>query len=165
MTTTGADVRIRPIRSSDDSGVEAIIRAVMDEYDAVGKGFSIEDPEVSSMSGAYAGEGAVYLVAELGDRLVGGSGIGRLAGADRDVCELRKMYLLPDARGQGIGRRLLEACLEAARHRGYRVCYLETLAHMDRARNLYEMYGFQPLEAPMGSTGHFGCNRWYAMTL
>lgn len=47
----------------------------------------------------------------------------------------------------------------------YRECYLETLAQMDRARDLYERFGFLPLEAPMGDTGHFGCNRWYALSL
>ena len=42
---------------------------------------------------------------------------------------------------------------------------VETLAQMDRARDLYERFGFLPLEAPMGDTGHFGCNRWYALSL
>ena len=51
------------------------------------------------------------------------------------------------------------------RKQGYRECYLETLAQMDRARDLYERFGFLPLEAPMGDTGHFGCNRWYALSL
>ena len=48
---------------------------------------------------------------------------------------------------------------------GYRTCYLETLAQMERARDLYERFGFLPLEAPMGDTGHFGCNRWYSLSL
>lgn len=165
MTTSEAEIRIRPIRPSDDAGLAAIIRTVMSEFEAIGAGFSIEDPEVDSMSQAYAAEDSVYLVAEVGGRLVGGSGIGRLADADGEVCELRKMYLLPEARGLGVGKRLLEASLNAARERGYRTCYLETLGHMDRARRLYESFGFRPLDAPLGNTGHFGCNRWYAMPL
>jgi putative acetyltransferase len=75
------------------------------------------------------------------------------------------MYRLPAARGLGLGRRMLEMCLQSARDLGYRKCYLETLAQMDSAQELYERFGFLPLEAPMGDTGHFGCNRWYAMSL
>ena len=45
------------------------------------------------------------------------------------------MYLLPAARGHGIGRRLLEMCVDAARGLGYRTCYLETLAQMDLWKN------------------------------
>ena len=114
---------------------------------------------------AYEGPGAAFFVAELGGEIVGGSGIGPLPGAEPHVCELRKMYLLVGARGRGIGRRLLEACVQTAREIGYRECYLETLAQMDRARDLYERFGFLPLEAPMGDTGHFGCNRWYSLSL
>ncbi len=51
-----------------------------------------------------------------------------------------------------------------AREMGYRTCYLETLAPMDRARDLYERFGFPPLEIPMGDTGHLGCKR-YALDL
>ncbi len=36
---------------------------------------------------------------------------------------------------------------------------------MDRARDLYERFGFLPLKAPMGDTGHFGYKRWYALAL
>jgi putative acetyltransferase len=117
------------------------------------------------MSAAYEGPRSAYFVAEREGKIVGGAGIGPLAGADSHTCELRKMYLLPAARGHGLGRRLLEACLDEARRMNYRTCYLETLAQMERARDLYERFGFLPLEAPMGDTGHFGCNRWYSLSL
>lgn len=160
-----SEVGIRPIRPEDDGRVREIIVAVMAELEATGEGFSDSDPELAAMSAAYGGAEAAYFVAEVEGRLVGGGGVGPLAGAEPGVCELRKMYLLPDARGLGIGRRLLEVCVAAAREMGYRTCYLETLAQMDRARDLYERFGFLPLEAPMGDTGHFGCNRWYALSL
>jgi putative acetyltransferase len=160
-----SEVTIRRIRPSDDATVERVLTEVLREFEAVGEGFSAEDAELSGMAEAYGGPRAAYFVAELDGRIVGGAGIGPLAGTDPAVCELRKMYLLPMARGCGIGRRLLETGLDAAREMGYRTCYLETLAHMQRARDLYERSGFLPLEAPMGDTGHFGCNRWYALDL
>ena len=160
-----SELAIRPIRRDDDAAVREIIIAVMTELEATGEGYSDRDPELAAMAVAYGVDGAAYLVAELDGRVVGGGGLGPLAGAGPDVCELRKMYLLPECRGLGIGRRMLEICLERARELGYRTCYLETLAQMDRARDLYERFGFLPLEAPMGDTGHFGCNRWYALSL
>ena len=97
--------------------------------------------------------------------LVGGAGIGPLEGAPKTICELKKMYLLNEARGKGLGQRLLDNCLEAARKAHYKSCYLETLTHMTHARQLYERNGFRPLNGPIGNTGHFGCDNWYEKSL
>lgn len=156
---------IRPVRPADDPAVARVIREVMTEFGAVGRGFSIEDPEVDAMSEAYAGPRSVYYVLLENDEIVGGSGIAPLEGAATDLCELRKMYYLPRARGRGQGRPMMELCLEAARERGFTRCYLETMASMYGARRLYEKFGFRPLPAPEGSTGHFGCDSWYMLEL
>ena len=160
-----SDVTIRPVRPEDDAALERVLIEVLAEFEATGEGFSDQDAELSCMSEAYGGTRAAYFVALIDERVVGGAGVGPLPGADPATCELRKMYLLRSARGLGAGGRLVETCLDAARRMGYRMCYLETLAQMDRARDLYERFGFLPLEAPMGDTGHFGCNRWYSLSL
>lgn len=166
MSETRSDsAHIRPIQPADDERVAWIIRAVMTEYGAVGEGYSILDPEVDEMAEAYAGSDAAYYVALVDDEVVGGAGIGPLVGGPGDVCELKKMYLVPDARGHGLGHRLMEFCLDAAREAGYARCYLETLGHMTEARRLYERNGFAPIDAPMGATGHSGCNGWYIRDL
>jgi putative acetyltransferase len=156
---------LRPIRPEDDPEVARIIRAVMPEFGASGAGFAIHDAEVDFMSRAYAGPRAAYFVVEREGRVVGGGGVGPLAGAPDDVCELRKMYFLPEARGAGMGETLLRRCIEEARARGYRTMYLETLTGMDAAQRLYTRLGFQRLDKPMGATGHHGCNRFYALAL
>jgi putative acetyltransferase len=156
---------LRPIRREDDPAMARIIRQVMTEFSAVGAGFSIQDPEVDHMSRAYAGARSIYYVLEDGGRVLGGAGIGELPEAEREVCELKKMYLLPEGRNQGHGRALMDRCLEAARRLGYRKVYLETLETMHQAQALYSRYGFAPIEAPMGATGHFGCNRWFLKVL
>jgi putative acetyltransferase len=154
----------RPIQPEDDAAVAALIRRVMPEFGADGPGFAIHDPEVDHMSAAYAVRGAAYFVVEDPDgRLVGGGGLAALAGGEAGICELRKMYFLPEARGQGMGERLLRHCLEVAQSLGYRSCYLETLSGMDQAIRLYKKLGFKALCAPMGRTGHGGCDHWFAL--
>jgi putative acetyltransferase len=156
----------RPIQPQDDAAVAAIIRAVMPEFGADGPGFALHDPEVDHMSAAYAIPGAVYFVVMDEDgQLVGGAGIAALEGGDPGVCELRKMYFLEVARGQGMGETLLRHCLKAAKGLGYRTCYLETLTGMDQAIRLYTKLGFKPLCAPLGHTGHGGCDHWFAREL
>ena len=155
----------RPIRPEDDVFMAAIIRAVMPEFGADGPGFAIHDAEVAGMSAAYARPGAAYFVVEMGSRVVGGAGFARLEGGDGKTAELRKMYFLPEARGKGMGERLLRHNLDAARTLGYERVYLETLTGMDAAQRLYERVGFRRIEGPLGRTGHFGCNRFYLLDL
>mgnify|MGYP003296192797 CR=1 FL=1 len=160
---------IRPIEARDDAVVAAIIRAVMPEFGAVGSGFAINDPEVDWMSRAYAQPRCAYFVLEQGDPdagvVLGGGGVAPLSGGDDDTCELRKMYFLPQARGLGAGAAMMARCLEAARGFGFRRCYLETLGGMDAAMKLYERSGFQRIDAPLGHTGHGGCNTFYLRDL
>jgi putative acetyltransferase len=156
---------IRPIVAGDDAAVAAIIRTVMPEFGAQGPGFAINDPEVDHMSAAYARPRAVYFVVSDGERVIGGGGIAPLEHGDQRTCELRKMYFLDEARGRGAGAALLQRCLDAARALGYATCYLETLARMDAARKLYAKFGFRTLCAPMGETGHFSCDTFYALDL
>jgi putative acetyltransferase len=156
---------IHPIRPEDDEAVAGIIRTVMAELGASGPGFALHDAEVSAMFAAYARPGAAYFVLEEAGRVVGGGGVAPLEGGDGETAELRKMYLLPEARGKGAGRALLRRCLEAARALGYARVYLETFTGMDAARRLYEATGFRPLPGALGKTGHFGCNRFYVLDL
>ena len=156
---------IRPITPADDAAVAAIIRTVMPEFGAEGPGFAILDPEVDHMSAAYARPRAAYFVVTDGARVIGGGGVAPLDHGDEPTCELRKMYFLGEARGRGAGAALLARALAAARGFGYAPCYLETLARMNAARKLYARFGFEPLCAPMGKTGHFGCDSYFALEL
>jgi putative acetyltransferase len=161
----GEDLSIRPIRPEDDAAVASIIRTVMPEFGARGPGFAINDAEVDTMFAAYSRPGAAYFVVEREGRVVGGGGVAPLEGGDAATCELRKMYFLPEARGFGMGKRLLDHCLKVAAELGYSTCYLETLTGMDAAQHLYDKAGFHKLEKAMGCTGHHGCDRFYAMSL
>jgi len=161
----GAGFLIRPVAEGDNGVLAGLLRDVMEEFGAAGAGSSVHDPEVRDMAAAYAGPGSAYFVVESGGRLVGGGGLGPLAGGEPQVCELRKMYLRPEARGHGLGRAVLTRCLEVARQLGYQRMYLETRHTMGDARRLYERNGFAPVGKPIGHTGHFGCDAWYLRDL
>jgi putative acetyltransferase len=157
--------RIRPIESRDEGAIASIIRTVMPEFGATGCGFAINDPEVDWMHRAYSAPRSAYFVVEREHdgawAVEGGGGVAPLVGGEADTCELRKMYFLPALRRLGAGAALMDRCLDAAQRFGFRRCYLETLTGMDAAMRLYERSGFRRIDAPMGATGHGGCNTFY----
>ncbi|HET8941898.1 MAG TPA: GNAT family N-acetyltransferase [Rudaea sp.] len=155
---------LRRLQRTDNSAIASIIRSVMPEFGADGPGFAIHDTEVDDMATAYALSGCAYFVVELNGRVCGGSGIAPLDG-NPGTCELRKMYFLPELRGRGAGTALIRQCLASARDLGYHRCYIETLTGMDAAQRLYEKHEFSRIQAPLGNTGHFGCNRFYLREL
>lgn len=163
------DFMLRPASPHDAQGIKQVIHTVMPEFGAVGPGFAIVDPEVEDMPSAYARPGCAYYVIVEGDdehTPLAGAGIAPLENSpDPQVCELRKMYALTHIRGRGAGDALLRACLHQAKALGYTRCYLETLARMTQARALYERHGFKALDAPMGHTGHGGCDMYYLLEL
>lgn len=165
MTSDRLCYSIRPIRPSDNEEVAAIIRLVMPEFGASGPGFALTDGEVPAMYEAYQGHNKGFYVVTDGERVLGCGGIAPLTGCGADVCELRKMYFLPELRGLGFGEKLLRQCLAEAKRMGYRECYLETLHSMKAANKLYEKFGFTDLTKPLGCTGHFACDRWRVLNL
>jgi putative acetyltransferase len=167
MTRELGEFTIRAIEASDVAGVALLIRTVMPAFGASGPGFAIHDPEVDDMFSAYQGGAAAYFVITAAgeDGVLGGGGYAPLAGGDGATCELRKMYFLPELRGLGLGRALLERCIAGARAAGFARMYLETLTGMDRAKALYERAGFTAIPGSLGTTGHFGCDRFYVLDL
>ncbi|MEM9528715.1 MAG: GNAT family N-acetyltransferase, partial [Bacteroidota bacterium] len=93
-------LQLRPIQASDNSAVVAVLKTVMPEFNCVGEGYSINDPEISDMATAYSGPGAAFFVLETGAgagaKIVGVGGYAPLSGAAGQTCELRKMYILKE---------------------------------------------------------------------
>lgn len=151
---------IREIEARDNKRMEEIIRACLTEFGGNREGLAWEDPQLGSLYDAYQDNASAYWVVEKDGGVVGGCGIAPLEHAD-GVCELQKMYCLQEARGTGAARALLHKALEYA-SRYYHTCYLETLSNMEAANKFYLKNGFKSLEEPMGSTGHYSCDVWYA---
>lgn len=158
--------RIRPIEPGDDPAVARLIQTVMREFGAAGPGTAFHDAEVLAMSAAYAQPRWRYFVAvDPAGAVLAGAGIAPLPRADGETAELRKMYAHGDARGQGLGRALLQACLQAAGQLGYRRVYLETLPQMQAAQRLYRRLGFVQLPTRRGETGHHACGLYFQCEL
>ena len=158
---------LRPVRADDDAAIAATIRDVMTEHGCTGEGFAIHDDEVTGMADNYAGDDAGYYVIERGGEVLGGGGYARLEGtAPADgICELRKMYFRPAARGHGLGHALITLLLDEMARAGYRRCYLETTSWMAAAQHLYTRHGFREIPDRLGATGHHGCDRFFARNL
>ncbi|MEH6649419.1 MAG: GNAT family N-acetyltransferase [Motiliproteus sp.] len=162
MSSALSGYRIEPIHADQDPAIAAIIHAVGTEFGAIGDGFGPSDAEVGAMSRYYGcGQdlGSRYLVAMIAGRVVGGGGIAPFNGSRR-ICELRKLFLSPEARGLGIGQALTQQCLDFALAQGYQQCYLDTVASMTDAIALYHKLGFETLTEPLAGTPHGGCDVW-----
>jgi putative acetyltransferase len=151
-------LQIRPIAPSDNRRIAEIVLSVMKHYDADPQTTIAGDPTLHHMYENYREARAAYYVAEWQGQVVGGCGIRQLEGTEENICELQRMFILPEARGQGIGKALMEKCLAKAGNFGYAQVYLETLGEMREAQELYRKFGFRKIDQPMGDTGHCGCD-------
>lgn len=155
---------IRTIEKKDNQAVESVIRFCLIEFGADHEGTAWADPDLGRFSEIYHSEGNCYWVAEdENGKIVGGTGIGYLEGAE-GVCELQKMYCLPEARGTGLARRLMDTALDYA-GQYYDHCYLETLENMAAAQKFYEKFGFHRTYRTVADTGHFACDVRYIKKL
>ena len=155
---------IRKIEERDNKDIENIIRSCLIEFGGNHDGLAWSDPDLGRFSEIYNKEGFKYWVAEdENGKVVGGVGIGKLEGME-DICELQKMYCLPEARGTGVAYKLMDLALEFAKQY-YEKCYLETLSNMIAANKFYKKYGFKNLDEPLGNTGHYSCDVWYIKDL
>jgi putative acetyltransferase len=148
---------IRTIRKEDDPEIERIIRQVLTEHGVNKPGTAYYDESLKRMYDFYTGPKSMYFIAENANGMLGGGGIHPTQGLPADTCELVKMYILPEARGKGLGKSLIDQCIEVAKQKGYKRMYLETMNELNRAVQLYEQKGFQLLSGAIGNTGHFAC--------
>lgn len=151
---------IRTIVPSDNAEIARIIRAVLEEFGAARPGTVYTDPTTDDLYALFETPGSAYFIAELDGKMLGGCGVFPTKGLPDNYAELVKLYLLPEARGKGIGKMLMETCALSAKESGYTHLYLETMPELSIAVDLYERVGFRYLDAPCGVSGHHACNLW-----
>jgi len=153
-------VKFRTIQPDDNPALAKIVRDTLAEFGANHPGTVYYDDTTDHLYELFQQPHSIYFVAENMNGIVGGAGIFPSAGLDDDTVELVKMYLVPEARGKGIGRLLISRCLEFAKEEGFGKVYIETMPELAQALKLYEKVGFRYLDGPLGNTGHFGCGIW-----
>ena len=151
---------IREIQLKDNAQIEKVIKQTFLEVGLPLVGTAYEDKETTMMYESYQAENEIYFVIEVDGKVQGGAGIKHLNDFEEDVCELQKMYFSSKIRGKGYGKLIFEKCLQSAKELGYNKCYLESASILKTAIHIYEKFGFEHLDKPLGSTGHYSCGVW-----
>lgn len=134
-------VDIRPARFPED--IDAV-RSIFGEYvksATVSLEFQDYEAEFAGLPGKYAPPQGRLLLAWQDQGVVG---CAALRPVDLATCEMKRVYVRPAARGEGLGRQLVALILQEARSAGYtRIC-LDVLPEFEVATRIYESFGFVP---------------------
>ena len=127
---------------SDLPEVTAIFREYV-QSPAANLDFQDYEQEFAGLPGKYAEPDGCILLAVVDGRVVGCAALRRV---DASACELKRVYVRPQARGMALGRQLVQQMVHTARETGYRRMCLDVLAEFVAAQRLYESLGFVPAE-------------------
>jgi GNAT superfamily N-acetyltransferase len=135
-----ADLEFRPVPAGTGDAadlVAAMIAEMRDLYD----GLNLDAPDMPKAGPAeLSPPGGLYVVGYRADAPVCGGGIKRLPDG---TCEIKRMYVVPQARRSGVARALLAALEDAARGLGYQVVRLDTGDRQPHAQAFYEAAGYR----------------------
>ncbi|KAH7128132.1 acyl-CoA N-acyltransferase [Dendryphion nanum] len=127
------------------------IRSLFTEYAAslgIDLSYQSFEAELSSLPGKYsASQGGTILLTETHTGGVVGCASLRRLSSRSNACELKRFYLVPETRGLGLGKRLLESIIKEARKLRYEEMLLDTLSSMVAARKMYKGFGFEETKA------------------
>jgi putative acetyltransferase len=134
---------VRVARSEDVPAIRAVLLAVRSEYGVHGEP-GANDADLDDLRRNYFhGGGCFEVVEDAAGQIVGCAGLRPISPARAELC---KMYILKPARGLGLGKRMAEDLLEAARKGGFQEVWLKTNSVLTEAITLYKKYGFQPVD-------------------
>ncbi len=139
------DVIIRTAANSDKEKIVALVFSILAEY-GLQSDPENRDADLNDIEGNYIRRGGLFDLIEDGEgNLLGTVGLFPVS---RDVCELRKMYFIRQARGIGLGRFVLERTANCAQEIGFKTIVLETASVLKEAIRLYTRFGFTPFNNP-----------------
>lgn len=159
-------IQIRPIEQKDNIDIAKVIRGALEEFGANKPGTVYFDPTTDALFELFNNTpGSYYYIATIDNNVVGGAGIFPTENLPEGTCELVKLYLHKDARGTGLGKKLLNTAMQWAKENGYTQVYLESMPELSKAVTIYENVGFKRIHQPLGNSGHCGCDIWMVKNL
>ncbi len=138
-----SDVRIRRAQSEDDV---AAVRALFLEYLQFVEHYLGQDLSFQGTEREFTNFPQTYdalFLAQLKGVPVGACGLKPF---ESGICELKRLYCKPTARGLGLGLKLCQSAVNLARDLGYKKIYLDTDFGLIHANAIYETLGFQDIE-------------------
>lgn len=136
------------VRYTDAGVAEAPeMRELFSEYGrslGIDLSFQDFDQELATLPGKYSPPDGAVIIARLEEVACGCVALRRI---DATTCEMKRLYVRPDARGLGIGAELVRRIMDTAKARGYRAMRLDTLPSMRSAIALYASFGFREIPA------------------
>jgi putative acetyltransferase len=136
------DFVIRPWQPADRLAIAAVIGTVLAEY-GLGWEPELADRDVLEVEKYYLDSGGEFWSIEQQGQIVGSAGYYPIDRGNQAV-EIRKMYLLPTTRGQGLGRFLLAELERSIAQQNFREIWVETATVLAEAVRLYETSGYLP---------------------
>jgi len=125
------------------------VRKLFREYEThlnVDLCFQQFEAELANLPGKYAPPSGTLLLATDGQRAVGCGALRKIGSLTDRTCEMKRLYVRPEARGLEIGKRIARRLIQEAIGRGYTAMVLDTLDRLKVAIHLYESLGFVPME-------------------
>lgn len=150
----------RKIQKEDNIELATVIRDVLTEHGVDKPGTVFTDPTTDALFELFQHPNSEYWVVLDGDRILGGIGMFPTKGLPQGCVELVKLYILKEVRGKGVGRKLMQICINESKSLGFSSVYLETMPELSNAIGLYQEMGFVKLENSLGDSGHFACDLW-----
>lgn len=134
---------LRPV-ALDEEPAASLVGAMRAEMSVLYEGLDLDEPQMPRAGPAELGppDGLFLVGYDSARRPICGGGIKRLSD---EACEIKRMYVIPDARGTGVGRELLAGLEDAARRLGYRVARLDTGPRQPEAERMYRRAGYRPI--------------------
>lgn len=136
---------IRTIDAATPEHIQIVSEMMLEYSEWLGfdLGFQGFEEELASLPGKYAPPDGALVLAYIDNKPVGMVAM-RPVGAG--ACEMKRLFVRPEGRGSGIGRRLVVEIMHRARAAGFSKMRLDTVAgKMDKAIGLYREFGFEEI--------------------
>ena len=162
----GMRMKLREITEADNNTLAEIVRDNLKKHGLDLPGTVYYDDNLYHLSAFYLGDKSkrfYFIATDDSGKIIGGIGLAEFEFFE-NCAELQKLYLTDEAKGSGLGYKLIEVIEDKARELGYNKLYLETHTNLAAAIHIYEKCGYQEIEKPAGVV-HATMNRFYIKDL